>query len=43
MQAKLHERNDAAFAKFKQNIQSELNKPPTQAPTNKQVMARCHA
>lgn len=37
MQAKLHDRNDAAFAKFKQAIQSELNKPPTQAPTNKQV------
>ena len=37
MQAKLHDRNDAAFAKFKQAIQTEMNKPVTPAPTNKQV------
>ena len=37
MQDKLHNKNDAAFHKFKQHIQATLSRPSAPAPTNDQV------
>ena len=37
MQAKLHNKNDAAFSKFKQSAMDTISKAEPKLPTNKQV------